>query len=279
LPADPKFHNRKKTKALHMIAGNIQERIDVQRDLAAASKRQRSMLPQVPKLPGYQVASIYRPAERVSGDFYDIIDLGAERFGILLGDISGHGMQAGIVMGAARKALQIYARSGQQPGQTLSWGNDDLGRELDRETFLTAAYSILETASGQMRYVRAGHTHPLLIGPQAAKWQVVKSEGMMIGITTGERFTKSLEELTIQLQPGQTFVQYTDGVIEAHERGGEEFGLEGIIKSLEQTYRPDLDLQELLDGLMRDFDKWAGSGPQEDDITILAIRRNPLSSS
>jgi sigma-B regulation protein RsbU (phosphoserine phosphatase) len=259
--------------ALHKIAGFIREREGVQRALSLASKRQKRMLPPVPEVPGYELASAYLPAEHVSGDFYDIIDLGGGSYGMLVGDISGHGMEAGIVMGAARKALQIYARSGEGPAAVLVRGNDDLGRELDRDTFLTVGYAVLETAGGSMRYVRAGHTPPLLFGPGPGKWQVVKSGGVMIGAIRGEGFAKSLEEVGLELGPGQSFIQYTDGLVEARERGGDEFGTDRLIEHLDKEAGSGKPLAEVVEGLAAEVLAWTGGAPQEDDITILAVRR------
>jgi sigma-B regulation protein RsbU (phosphoserine phosphatase) len=270
LPQDPK----KTTQALRSIANSIKEQMSVKRSLSVASKRQQMMLPKVPEVPGYEFAYTYRPAEHVSGDFYDIVDLSAGRYGLLIGDVSGHGMEAGIVMGSARKALQIYARSGEDPAKVLSWGNDDIGRELDRQTFLTAAYSILDTGGHNLRYVRAGHSLPLLVGPGSGEWQLVKSGGMMIGVAGGASFTKSLEEVPLDLRPGQTFIQYTDGVIEARERGGDEFGVDRLIERLEAGYDPARPLEDMLAALLGELESWTGGAAQEDDISILAVRRD-----
>jgi sigma-B regulation protein RsbU (phosphoserine phosphatase) len=268
----------KKTQALRIIANSIQERLDAERSLKAAGGRQRSMLPPVPEVPGYEFASVYLPAEQVSGDFYDIIELDGGRYGILLGDISGHGMEAGIVMGAARKALQIYARSADSPAAVLSWGNEDLSPELDRETFLTAGYSILDASAGTVRYARAGHTHPLLVGPEPGRWQLVRSGGTMIGVTRGERFTGSLEEVDLELRPGQAFVQYTDGLTEARERGGEEFGVDRLIECLERAVGPQASLSGMFAAVVAELAAWTGGAPQEDDVTILGVRRLPAAA-
>jgi len=258
---------------LRKIAGFIKERTTVQKALNLAAKRQKLMLPAVPQVPGYEFAPVYLPAEHVSGDFYDIIDLGGGRYGLLVGDVSGHGMEAGIVTGAARKALQIYARSGDGPAAVLVRGNDDLGRELDRETFLTVGYAVLETAGGSMRYVRAGHTPPLVMGPGPGKWQVIKSRGVMVGAVRGEGFAKSLEEVGLELHPGQSFIQYTDGLAEARERGGDEFGTDRIIEYLDREAGSGKPLAEAVEGLAAEVLAWTGGAPQEDDITILAVRR------
>ena len=264
---------RKATQALRNIANTISERIKVQRSLSLASKRQLVMLPKVPEVPGYEFASIYLPAEHVSGDFYDIVDLGGDRYGLLIGDVSGHGMEAGIVMGSARKALQLFARGGDHPATVLSWANDDLGPELDRETFLTAAYSVLDAGANTLTYVRAGHNHPLLMGPEAGQWQVIKSGGMMIGAARGDTFAKSLQEVALELAPGQWFVQYTDGLVEARERGGEEYGIDRLIERLEKEASPQKSLSDVLDGLVAELFAFTGGAAQEDDISILAVRR------
>jgi serine phosphatase RsbU (regulator of sigma subunit) len=269
MPQDPS----KSTQALRNIANTIEERIKVQKSLSLASKRQLVMLPKVPDVPGYEFASIYLPAEHVSGDFYDIIAAGENRYGLLIGDVSGHGMEAGIVMGSARKALQLFARGGDHPATVLSWANEDLGPELDRETFLTAAYSLLDVGANTITYVRAGHNPPLLVGPQVGQWQVVTSNGMMIGVTSGETFSKSLQEVVLELAPGQWFLQYTDGLVEARERGGEEYGIDRLIERLEQESDPQRPLSDVLDDLIAELFSFTGSSAQEDDISILAVRR------
>jgi serine phosphatase RsbU (regulator of sigma subunit) len=270
-PNDPK-----KTTAfarLRAVASSLRQEETVRDSLTVAKKRQQYMLPRVPEVKGYDFAFIYHPAEHVSGDFCDIIDLGGGRYGILLGDISGHGMEAGLIMGAARKALQIYARSAQSPIQALSWANDDLYRDLDRQTFLTVGYAVLDTSNGVLQYVRAGHTHPLLLGPERKQWEAIKCGGTTIGVTKGEHFTKLLEEKTVELRPAQSFVQYTDGVIEAHDRTGREYGMDRFIDYLQGKDQTGKPLGPSLEGLLQELNDWAGGADQEDDITVLAVKR------
>jgi sigma-B regulation protein RsbU (phosphoserine phosphatase) len=260
--------------ALQRIARSISSRQSARRSLDIAASRQRRMLPKaMPSVPGYEFSVVYRPAEHVSGDFYDIIDLGAGRHGLLVGDVSGHGPEAGIVMGAARKALQIYARSGEAPDLVMRWANIDLGPELDRETFLTAAYSILDTTAHTLHYVRAGHPPPLLMGPDPDEWQELRSGGTMIGVAGDQRFAQTLEPRQVSLQAGQTLIQYTDGLTEARERGGEEFGVDRVMEHLEALSPRAGSLDTLLAGLLAAADSWTGGAPQEDDISILAVRR------
>jgi len=266
-----------RSEALKRIAGQIRERDSMRASLSAAKRRQLTMLPRiVPEAPGYEFAWVYEPAEHVSGDFYDLVDLGEGRIGVLMGDVSGHGMEAGMIMGMAKKAIQIYARAEAEggPAEVLSQANEDLGQDLDSETFLTVVYGILDGKAGNLEFIRAGHTHPILIGPEPGKWEVMKSGGMMIGMTGGPVFRRSLEPHHIALAPGQTFFLYTDGIIEAHERGGAIFGVDRLLEYLEAEAPSRKPLQEVLDGLVGVLDEWTGGAEQEDDITVLAIRRD-----
>jgi len=266
-----------RSEALKRIAGQIRERDSMRASLSAAKRRQLTMLPRiVPEAPGYEFAWVYEPAEHVSGDFYDLVDLGRGRIGVLMGDVSGHGMEAGMIMGMAKKALQIYARAEVEagPAEVLYQANEDLGQDLDSETFLTVVYGVLDTAAGKLDFIRAGHTHPILLGPEPGKWQVMKSGGMMIGMTGGPIFKRSLEPNEIALEPGQTFFIYTDGIIEAHERGGAIYGVDRLLEYLEAEAPSGKPLQGVLDGLIDALDDWTGGAEAEDDITVLAIRRN-----
>ena len=266
---------RRKTRSfdrLKAVASDIKEQETVKRSLTVARKRQEYMLPQDPEVPGYEFAMLYSPAEHVSGDFCDIINIDEGKYGILVGDISGHGMEAGVVMGAARKALQIYGRSASSPDIALSWANDDLYRDLDRQTFMTVSYGVLDTARGVIQYVRAGHNHPLLIGP-GGQWQEVKANGASIGVTTGEQFSRLLQVVNVPLQPGQSFLQFTDGVVEAHNRREEEYGIERFIKYIFRQQAAGLSLTDLISQLPQELANWSGVSEQEDDITVLAVKR------
>ncbi len=271
VPMDP----RKTTSydRLKAVASGLKQEANVKRSLTVAKRRQQYMLPRLPEVPGYEFAFVYRPAEHVSGDFCDIIDLKEGRYGILVGDVTGHGMEAGIVMGAARKALQIYARSAQSPCQTLIWANDDLRRDLDRQTFLTVGYAVLDTRKGSLQYVRAGHNHPLLIGPGKEEWQEVKAAGTSIGVTKGEHFSSLLQEVTVELKSGQSFLQFTDGIVEAHDRRGNEFGVERFIEHIQTHHDARSPLAHMLEGLPGVIESFTEGADQEDDITALAVRR------
>ncbi len=258
---------------LKAVADGLKKQITQKRSLTVARKRQRYMLPRLPDVAGYEFAYVYSPAEHVSGDFCDVIDLGGGRCGILVGDISGHGVEAALIMGAARKALQIYARSAEGPAQAVAQANEDLRHDLDRETFLTVSYAVLDTASGSIRYVRAGHNPPLLLGPDRGQWKEVKPGGTSIGVTRGEQFSRLLEEVELELEPGQAFVQYTDGVVEAHETGGEEFGVGRFVGYLERHARAGRRMAQALESLPAELEAWTETAAQEDDITVLAVRR------
>ncbi len=260
---------------LKAVADGLKKQIVHKRSLTVARKRQQYMLPRPPAVPGYEFAFVYSPAEHVSGDFCDIIELGGGYYGILVGDIAGHGVEAGLVMGAARKALQIYARSAEGPAQAVAAANDDLRRDLDRETFLTVSYAVLDAAAGTLRYVRAGHNHPLMVGPDPGQWREIKSGGTSIGVTHGEQFRSLLQEVSLDILPGQVFVQFTDGIVEAHDKAGEEFGVERFVGYLEKHARAGRSVAQALESLPAELEAWTGTAEQEDDITALTVRRLP----
>lgn len=124
---------------LRRVASEIRRKMDLEAGLDLAQRRQRVMFPPEPVLAGYEFAALYAPAADISGDFYDFVKLSGSRIGVLIGDVSGHGVEAAIVMGMAKKSLSIFARSSAGPADALALGNDDLCGDLDSDTFLTAA--------------------------------------------------------------------------------------------------------------------------------------------
>ncbi len=125
------------------------------------------MLPKPPSIRGFDFDCSYIPCDEVSGDFYDFIRIDETHLGISIGDVSGHGIEAAMVMGMAKKALQIFARDGCSAKEVLALANKDLGRDLLEGTFVSAAYGILDTAKRTFVFARAGNNPPFLVNPRA----------------------------------------------------------------------------------------------------------------
>jgi sigma-B regulation protein RsbU (phosphoserine phosphatase) len=255
------------------MASDIRRRMDLEEGLNIAQRRQKVMLPNEPALDGYEFASTYDPAADISGDFYDYVRLGSDRVGILIGDVSGHGIEAAIVMGMAKKSLSIFARSSGGPADALALGNDDLFGDLDSETFLTAIYAVLDGATGRVVLARAGHPLPVLLRSRAEPpHRVIDSKGMMVGMLAGEAFGKGLEEVTLDLEPGDLLFLYTDGLTEARSASGQMFGLDRALRVLEA--HPRRRPQGLLDAVCREVGKFRDGREPDDDVTMIAFRRS-----
>ena len=258
---------------LRRMAREIQRKKDIEQGLGVARRRQEIMLPSPPEIEGYEFACTYDPAADISGDFYDFVRLGDDRVGLLVGDVSGHGIEAAIVMGMAKKALSIFARLSSGPVEALSRGNDDLCGDLDSDSFLTAAYAILDGPGGRMVMARAGHPMPVLFNrKRKPRHQEIRSKGMMVGMSRGATFGNSLEEVTVELLPGDLIFFYTDGLTESRSPSGAQFGIDRALAILEAS--PRAKLKTLLENVKSAAADFRGGREAEDDVTMMAVRRN-----
>jgi len=260
------------TSRLKKLAYEIKQKQQIERSLETARHRQRCMLPTVPKMPGFEFHFYYSPATNVSGDFCDFIPVKEGVIGLALGDVAGHGIEAGIIMGMAKKALQIYAKDRVSPKDTLCVLNLDLAKDLDTQTFISASYGVLDAAALVFRFARAGHTPLYLVNP--ARTPVLtecKPNGMVIGVDkTGKHFPIVMQESVIPLQKGDLLFQYTDGVAEAPNGDGVEFGEERLKELLTKLY--PAGLAEMLMQIEEAVRAHTGAREQEDDITMMVVR-------
>ncbi len=258
---------------LRRMAREIQRKQDIEQGLGVARRRQAVMLPSPPDIDGYDFACTYDPATDISGDFYDFVRFGDDRVGVLIGDVSGHGIEAAIVMGMAKKSLSIFARFSEgSPSKALSQGNDDLCGDLDSDSFLTAAYAVLDGPGGRMVLARAGHPMPVLFNrKRKPRHQEIRSKGMMVGMSKGATFANALDEVTVDLVAGDLIFFYTDGLTEARSPSGAQFGIDRALEMLESN--PRAKAATLLDNVRSAVADFRGGGEPEDDMTMIAVRR------
>ena len=237
-----------------------------------ASERQRRLLPaKPPEIPGLEMDLIYRPASVVSGDFYDFVPLDDGKFAFLVGDVSGHGIEAGIVMGMAKKVLSIRLQDYQDPIEALVRTNQDVDRELGRVSFVTAFVAVYDPATRTLACVRAGHNPPLLYHPdREGRCLKLESNGMGLGIVSGAAYEKSLVLEVVPVRPGDVLLLYTDGLVEAVDSQGGQFGIERLIQTLGAShgYSPALIMSQLAGAL----DGFTGGTLLEDDLTAVCVR-------
>jgi serine phosphatase RsbU (regulator of sigma subunit) len=240
------------------------ERQRIEQELRVARQIQQTLLPKsLPTLKHYQIAAYYRPARQVGGDFYDFFDLGDGRLGLVVGDASGKGIPAALVMASTRSVLRTVAqREGVAPGQVLAEANEILYPEIPPNMFVTCFYAILDPKSGQLLYANAGHDLPYLHRNGDA--EELRARGMPLGLMPG----MSYEEKEIVFDAGDGALFYSDGLVEAHDPKGEMFGF----PRLQALIAEHGEERSLGNFLLEELYSFVGeSWEQEDDITLLTL--------
>jgi sigma-B regulation protein RsbU (phosphoserine phosphatase) len=236
-----------------------------------ARSKQLRLLPQTPQVPGYDFAFIYRPCDDVGGDFYDFVKVDDGKIGLAIGDIAGHGIEAAVLMGLAKKLLEVHGRGRSSAAEALVLANADIFPDLDERTFVTVFYGVLEVKERVLRFSRAGHNPLILYNPaRKPSLQVHDSKGMALGMDEGPSFEASIEEVEVALWPGDLVVQYTDGVTEAMNERQEPFGHERLYQLIEEHGRHEVEY--VLWKLERAVEAFRGREPRRDDMTMVAFK-------
>jgi len=243
------------------------ERERVEQDLLVARRIQQASLPkEVPTLEGWQINPFYRPAREVGGDFYDFHLLSEGRVGLVVGDATGKGVPAALVMSTTCGMLRLAAQSSSSPGEMLQRVNETLFPYIPPNMFVTCFYCILDPQSGSLTYANAGHDLPYLCRNGEA--EELMARGMPLGLMPG----MSYEEKEIVLQAGEAALLYSDGLVEAHDPEGEMFGF----PRLRALVAEHGEQRSLGDFLLEELHSFVGEGwEQEDDITLLTLRCSP----
>jgi sigma-B regulation protein RsbU (phosphoserine phosphatase) len=242
----------------------------VREELAVAQRMQLAILPQhLPDSPERELRGFMQAAREVGGDFYDFFTLPDGRLGLVIADVAGKGMSAALFMAVTRTLLRMVALSGVDPAQCLSTVNALLAVDNPEMMFVTAHYATLDLATGTLEYASAGHPPPLLIGIDGAVRELPGCDGVVLGVFP----TKAYALRRQVLAPDDVLFLYTDGVTEALNPTGEFFGEERLSATV-ASHR-GLRCQDLLAATVREVVAFAGSAPQADDITCLALHYRP----
>jgi steroid delta-isomerase-like uncharacterized protein len=244
-----------------------QERERIEQELQVARRIQQELLPEAtPELDGWRIAAYYGPAREVGGDFYDFLELEDARLGLVVGDATGHGMPAALMMAAARSMLRAVVQSLGSPGKVLARVNEALVAEIPPSTFVTCFYGILDPENGHLRYANAGHNLPCRRHNGQA--DELRARGMPLGLMPGTGY----EEKEAVLESGDSVLLYSDGLVEAHNPRREMFGFPRLRRLIAEHAAEE---GSLVDFLMDELRSFTGEGwEQEDDITLLTLRRS-----
>jgi ketosteroid isomerase-like protein len=244
----------------------LRERERIEQDLRVARSIQQASLPkEVPALEGWKLSPFYQPAREVGGDFYDFHLLSDGRLGLVVGDATGKGVPAALVMSSTRSMLRALARaSDYSAGEVLEQVNDLLVTDIPPNMFVTCFYAILVRESGRLVYANAGHDLPYLHRSNGEA-EELRARGMPLGLMPG----MSYEQKETVLEPRDSVLLYSDGLVEAHDPKGEMLGF----PRLQRLVTEHNEQRSLVDFLMKELYRFVGEGwEQEDDITLLTLR-------
>ena len=257
------------------------------RDLKAAARIQKTLLPrEVPQSPDASFAWIYQPCDELGGDGLNVIRLAAERIGVYILDVSGHGVASALLSVTLSRILSpppdpssiLVRNSGESgqpditpPGKVADYLNQHFPYDTATEQFATLLYGVLDSSTGDFRYVSAGHPGPVHL-PAGMEPVILESEGFPIGLASS-----AYEERSVRLGSGDRLYLYSDGIPEAMNADGAPFGNARFLEAIGQSR--SLPLQDGISELLKQVERWRGDASAQDDISMLAleISRKPAS--
>jgi sigma-B regulation protein RsbU (phosphoserine phosphatase) len=258
----------------HLVLRGIREQLaqqllTIQKELETARQIQMSILPsEIPQIEGLDIAARYVPMTSVAGDFYDFIVVDEKHIGILIADVSGHGMPAALIASMLKIALAAQAMHAADPAQVLLGLNQALCGKFQHH-YVTAAYLFVDMAKHTLTYSGAGHPPLLLWGGASEGVRAVEENGLFLGKFEFARYTS----VELPLVSGGWGLVYTDGISETTNPAGVEFGSDSFKQFLVTEQSTSAD--QFADRLLEELSSWSGRGSGEDlddDITMVAVR-------
>ena len=242
---------------------------DIRNDLEMAHSVQAALVPSdLPEDPRADVAAFMTPALEVGGDFYDAFLTDDGRLAFAIADVSGKGIASALMMAVGRALLRSAANLHPDPSRAIASTNDQLCTMNPKELFITAFFGVIDLELGTLTYVNAGHDPPYVIRPNEAPEMIPHTGGIALGVLPDLNYA----ETTIPIDAGTALYLYTDGITEAENSNGQQFGRDRLEEKLAAA--PDEGPQALMDGILIDLRKFTGDAKQFDDITCMAVQFN-----
>src|SRR6202140_2166936 len=241
-------------------------------DLEIARDIQRILLPaEAPRVNGFEISGMNVPARQVSGDYFDYIKVDDERLGVAIADVSGKGVPASLIMAICRSVLRSQATGNPSPSDVLQKVNRQLYPDIKEDMFISMAYVILDHVGHSVTLSRAGHDAPILYRRADDSVTMIKPPGMVLGIDSGSVFDRITGDFALSLERDDCLLLYTDGVTEALDVNGDEFGFDRMIQCVHAS-APE-GAPALIARIIEELRRFVGAQPQNDDITLIAIRK------
>lgn len=240
----------------------------LQEEFRLAHSIQENLLPKtLPSVPGYDIAGCTLPARSVGGDYYDFIPMTEGRLALALGDVSGKGMPAAMLMAHLQAAIRGQTLMLAEPSLCLARSNMLLFQSTDTDRFATCFYGVLDATSHELRYANAGHDRPMLIPADGDRLRELGTGGLVLGVLPDAAYG----EETVPIAPGDTLVIYSDGIIDAEDGEDRAFGLDRLTRLVVRNRQEGA--RDLIQRILDDVNEHAHGVPQTDDMTLVVLRR------
>jgi serine phosphatase RsbU (regulator of sigma subunit) len=242
-------------------------------ELKIAKMVQKSLLPQVLEQDShYEIAAFSESADEVGGDYYDTLRISAHETSLIIADVSGKGTTAAFHMSQMKGIFHSLAQSCIEPDEFMIRANRALIFCLERGSFISASFFLIDTAEKKVRYARAGHCPVLYYNATTGKAEYIKDKGVALGMVRNNSYCNFIEANKFEYQPGDIMVLYTDGITEAKSAKGDEFGYDQLAKVLLEV--KDLSARQIQEHMISKLYEFTGTENINDDYTTMIIKFN-----
>ena len=247
------------------------EKERMEEDLRVARNIQMSLLPQeYVEIEGLKIAAVCLPANEMGGDYYDLLPLSNHRLGVLIADVSGKGTSAALYMAELKGLILSLSRNHDSPRALLSELNEILAPNLDRRSFVTMTYAIIDSQKRTLRVSRAGHNPLIHFDGRTGQTRLISPPGLALGFDSGETFRNVIQEVELPLVHGDTFLFFTDGISEAMNGASELFGESRLADILKHAC--ELSSDDLKERILHEVRAFAAGESPHDDMTLVIVK-------
>ena len=251
---------------------NELERERLSQELEIARQLQLRLLPEKnPSVEGYTIQGFCLPAKEVGGDYYDFIELADNKLGIVIGDVAGKGLPAAIYMTLTKGIFLSFTKTNISPKEALIKVNQLLYQSLQRGSFVTMCFAVLDNQKNELTIARAGHEPLLHANNNDSSIIEVKPKGIGLGLEEGKIFESGIEEETIKINEKDLIIFYTDGVSDSRDSSLNNYGIRRIKEVISKN--KELPLAQLVTETINDAKTFSGNTSQYDDMTLIAVKR------
>jgi phosphoserine phosphatase RsbU/P len=255
---------RRNRELQRTVEDSMTETQQQQQELGKAREIQEGLLPKkIPQVRGLEIAGAWQPARTIGGDFYDVVKFSDRKMGVCIGDVVGKGISAALLMANLQASFRAFTSEAISPGTLVGRMNGVLCNNIAADKFVTFCYCTIDVAEGRLTYAGAGHWPPILLRKSGGTI-VLRDGGPPLGIFPGGEY----EDIGVDLESGDQVVFYTDGLTEATNSQGQEFGERRLVELGSQNLR--LSANQLLEKIVAEVTRFS-VGNFQDDLTMVVV--------